>query len=271
MVKKLNLNILKKTILTIKFLFFALFIGNAQNYVLQKNISVDAKKIEVDKFGNIYSIEEYKITKYDSKGKLLFLFDDFGNGEISTLDVSNPLKPLVFYKDLKIVYVLDQKLSLVKWFNFIENNLEFVSTISTSKGSNYIVFDEIDNNLKKIDKSFNLLYESESFLNLFEVENKVFKITEENNSIYVLDKEGIKLFDSFLNYIKTIPLNNIKDFQVFENEIIYLDNNKLYSYNTTSLQYKEMSIPKSKDILEIKLIKNTLIVLIEGSLLLYSF
>lgn len=265
---KLNLNILKKTILVIKFLFFICFYSLAQDYTLNKTISINAKGVEVDRFGNIYTLEDYNITKFDSEGNVLFSIENIDL--ISNLDVSNPLKPVIFYKEINELQIFDQKFSLLNSISLLNKNFDYIDCISSSKGSNYLLFDKTDNKLKKVDKAFNVLYRSESFLNLFKLEKIIFKIIEQDNGIYILNKEGIDVFDSFLTYVKTIPIKDVANIQIFENEIIYLEDNNLLSYNVKTLQYKEMSIPKTDKILATQLVKNGLVVLSVDTLFLYS-
>lgn len=269
MEKKLNLNILKKTIIIINFLFVATAFCNAQNYNLHKTISEKTNDFELDKFGNIYTIsKDNSVTKYNSKGEKLYIFSEVIGYDL-TLDVSNPLKPIGFSKEWNNVYILDHKLSLLETIEFSNKELYYITNVATANGSNYLVYDKSENKLKKLDKALNVIHSSQSFLNLFNKENKIIRILEYENNVYILDKEGIKVFDSFLTFKKTISLLDLDDFQIFGDEIIYYKYNKLNSYNTKTLQHKEMQIPLKENIIQVKLIKYGLVVLTKDGLYLY--
>ena len=88
--------------IAIKFLVLSLIfnISNAQN-INEKPFKLFSKseKIEIDQYGFIYHINKDNLIKFNLKGVPLYNYSNKLLGNISQLDVSNPLRPLLFYKD----------------------------------------------------------------------------------------------------------------------------------------------------------------------------
>ena len=82
------------------------------NFLLIKNISIDAKDIQTDRLGNLYIISKTnQLYKYDSRGNLLGTLNYKYLGNINFIDASNPFELYVFYKELNEVLFLDNNLS----------------------------------------------------------------------------------------------------------------------------------------------------------------
>ncbi len=264
------MKIIKKNILLISFLLLAIFYSKGQNYSIIKTIDIEANNIEVDKFGSIYIVEDFKITKLNTQGDILYIYDQIENGHISNLDVSNPLKPIIFYKDDNVLVLLDKKLSIINSIDLHDKGFSMVEIIANANGDNYWLFSEIDYKLTKVDKAFNVVYQSESFLDLFNQYKKPLQIIEKENSVYILVKNEIKIFDTFGVLKQNLHFKDVSDFQVFNNKIIYKNNTKMESYNILSLQTQEMIIPKTNTSSKIKLINDKLVVLGNEQLIIYT-
>lgn len=244
---------------------------NAQDYNLIQKIQVEAQAVVVDKFEAIYIVETYKISKYSKKGELLFTYENLENGEISTFDVSNPLKPLVYYKDFNTLSILDNKLSELNSINLFEKNINQIELICSSNNMEFWIYDNIDNRLKKLDKQFNLVNQSESFFNLFDEFSFPKELKLSNNKLYLLDKNGISIFDLYGTLIKTISIKNLESFQTFDNSLVFVEEGKLTSYNEKTFQSKKMNLPYTKEEkLQVKLLKNKLITKTSKTIKIYS-
>jgi hypothetical protein len=64
----------------------------AQTQILDAN----ADYITLDPFGNIYAVRETQLTKFSPQGKLLFNYSNHTLGVISSIDVFNPMKIMLF-------------------------------------------------------------------------------------------------------------------------------------------------------------------------------
>ncbi|NOZ36132.1 MAG: hypothetical protein GXO80_12645, partial [Chlorobi bacterium] len=84
-------------------------------------IPVKADKIYIDDFDNLYVISGSSLIKFTSDGKQLFSFDSSYSEVISSIDVKNPMKILVFYNNQNKLLFLDNKLSLIGDEIYLEN------------------------------------------------------------------------------------------------------------------------------------------------------
>ena len=242
----------------------------AQEYTLIKTIPISAKNLSVDKFDNIYIIESYKISKFDKKGTLLFTYEDLNQGEISYLDVSNPLKPLVYYADFNVLNILDNKLSLISSLNLFDKNLNLVKAICSANTLEYWLYDEVENKLKQTDKNFNITNESETFYTLFNKIVPVLNLQVANNKLYVLDNDGIKVFDLYGGFKKQYPLSNLTYFQIFGDEIVYAEDKQLKSINEkTNLQKETTLFSLDSEILQVSIIKEEMIYMTENAIYIF--
>lgn len=123
----------------------------------------------LDKLDNLYIISSTgQVKKFGPKGDSVGVFNGIRNyGKLAAIDVSNPLKPLLFYKDFSGVVILDRFLANRLSLNLRQFNILQPSAIGLSYDNNIWVFDAFDNKLKKIDEAGNLLLQTDDFRQLF--------------------------------------------------------------------------------------------------------
>ena len=87
-----------KNILEILFLLLSPFLVLAQESVpWSREVVADA--LEIDRLGNIYLVKGNVVAKYDAEMNFLCAYDNYPAGSMSSLDVSNPFKVIVFYSE----------------------------------------------------------------------------------------------------------------------------------------------------------------------------
>ncbi|WP_347374097.1 hypothetical protein [Aequorivita sp. Q41] len=84
--------------------------------------------IGFDSYKNAYFIKDRVINKQGPDGN--FLYNDLQLGRITSVDIINPLKVVVFFQDTNTVVLLDNKLSEIQRINF--NNLAQFLNVSTA-------------------------------------------------------------------------------------------------------------------------------------------
>ena len=116
-------------------LFFTLIISSvkicsAQKINNQLVLKNKADDITVDRYGYIYEVVYDNLFKKNINGELQYSYSNKQLGKIGQLDVSNPLRPLVLYKDLGVISILDNTLSLQE--NNIDLNNFLISTFTNA-------------------------------------------------------------------------------------------------------------------------------------------
>ncbi len=129
-------------------LFFLLFffcqLSIGQSLSLESKVSLVADRfIGLDNYKNSYFIKNSVINKKGPDGN--FLFNDLQLGRITSVDIINPLKVVVFFQDTNTVVFLDNKLNEIERINF--NSLPQFLNISTASnaGSNSLWLFNVDN------------------------------------------------------------------------------------------------------------------------------
>lgn len=199
------------------------------------DILSDLDFFEIDKFENIYWVSGNKLFLKDLRNQRDYLYENDRLGTISSIDVGNPQKILVFYDDYDIALTLDNTLSERSQIDLKSYNITDINAIALSNDNNLWIYDPIGFQLKKIDERGNTLAQSLNMLSYYLDQIEPTKIIESQNIVYLLSAEGILLFDNLGQYIKILPFENIQDFQVRNEQIIYLTNRGAFNYSIKQL------------------------------------
>ncbi|MEY2918081.1 MAG: hypothetical protein RIS73_1795 [Bacteroidota bacterium] len=200
----------------------------------------------IDNLDNIYLITaSNQLKKINGNGDSVGVFNDVKRyGSVSSIDVTNPLKILLYYKNFATVVVLDRFLNIRNSINFRKKNIFSVQSIATSYDNNIWLFDEQDYKIKKIDDEGNLLQESTDFRMLFDTVPSPTQLTDKENFIYLYDTEkGFYIFDYYSSFKNRLPFLGWTNVAVSEKNMYGFGNNKLYSYELNSLTLKTYQLP----------------------------
>ena len=235
----------------VAFLFVLLFssstISYAQEYTFKelKSIPKTSRWIEVDKMKQLYLIENaHTLLKYNSEGELLYQFNENSLGELSYIDVSNPFRILVYYNDYATVLFLDRTLSEIQRHDLSDLDIPEVRALGTASDNNIWIFDNNTYTLKKVNSQNKVVAESSDLSLLLTEALDPNRLIESNSRVYLNSPNlGILVFDVFGNYIKTIEILNLDYFQVYEEQIFYVEDKKFKTYHLLSFFTKEIKMP----------------------------
>ena len=202
--------------------------------------------IDIDVLDNINLITETnRLKKIKENGDSVAVFNDVKRyGTPSLIDVSNPLKILVYYQNYSTVVILDRFLSFRNSINFRKKNIYRVRALATSYDNNIRLFDEQDSKLKKTDDEGNVLTESNDFRQIFDTVPSPAFITEADNNTYLYDpKRGFYIFDYYGSFKNNLPFLNWEHVAVAGNRLMGFSGDTLYSYELNSLNLKTYRLP----------------------------
>lgn len=216
----------------IYFIFIFIFLtcfGNAQNAIIEQ----DFEDVKIDHLGNVYLIYNNIISKYDNTGQFLFSYNHTNNGIIHSIDVTDPMKILIYDQDYNQISFLNNRLSLISDPISLDNlgiTLSELACKSAKEG--YWVFDASQRDLIYFNNLNQEIHSSIKIDQLIENEESPIFLTEENNFVFLhFLEQGILVFDTFGAFIKKILIQNIRSFQVKENEILYTKKDSLFFYD----------------------------------------
>ncbi len=215
---------------------------------LIRTIPVAAADLAVDNLNNIYLLTiTGQIRKYNANGDSVAVYNEIRKfGQLHTMDVTNPLNILLFYKDFSTLVMLDRFLSQRSTIDLRKLNILEVSAVGLSNDNNIWLFDAINNKLKKIDDKGRVLQETPDMRSLFPGAVLPEQIIDQNGRVYLYDpKSGIFVFDQYGSFHSRIPLTHLKNMAIIGNTIAGIDSAGLHTYNMGNLMEKKYQFPSS--------------------------
>lgn len=198
-------------------------------------------QIEVDVLDNIYLLtNSYQLKKINASGDSVAVFNDVKRfGKPSYIDVSNPFKILVYYKNFSTAVILDRLLAQRNTINFRKQDIFIVKAITPSYDNNIWLFDEQDFKLKKIDDDGKILLESNDMRMLVDSVPSPAQIIDSDNFVYLYDpQKGFYVFDYYGALKNNLPFKNWTSVSVSKKMLYGVYDKSLYSYDTKILQLK---------------------------------
>ncbi|WKL47171.1 hypothetical protein Q1W71_19680 [Flavobacterium pectinovorum] len=236
-------------------ILFLLFIGCtvsvfSQNQKLNatsiSHFKLDADEfIGYDSFGFSYQIKNNVFSKV--KGNEIFEYKSVSLGNITKVDILNPLKIVLFYEDFNTVVLLDNQLNKMTEINFSQNNIPIVvPAIGMSTQNQLWVFNTLNQQIGLFD------YLKNEYKTVSTPLTETIKYYQTDfNTFYWIDKKN-NWFSCDI-FGKTTALGKIPDFDDFE-----IINNHQYIFSKANLLYfKDISDTNSNTVSEIEVLEKT--------------
>jgi hypothetical protein len=254
-------------------LVFVICCAATGDYLLVNSIPFsNISYLTTDKLGNTYVIVGNQLLQFDLNGKPLANFSKNNLGTIRSIDASNPMKIVLFYPDFAQLIVLNSKLAEQATINLraLEINQPIVACASENGG--YWIYDNDDDQLKKLDLNLQILYQSGNLTQVLGYKVQPRFLAEASGYVYMSDPEnGILVFDLFGTYYKLLPFKGLRSFQVIDQNILFVKENKLFRYDSKTAAEQEVLLPVHDSILNARIEAQQLYLLTSDSLSFYSF
>lgn len=224
-----------------------------------------------DNLSNVYLIHNDQIRKYNSKLELMKEFSNKNFGSISSADVTNPLRIVLFYRDFGRVIFLDNTLSQNGEPLAMEKlGFPLASLVGSSHDNGFWVYDQPTFEMVRFDQNLSITSRSGNLSQILGIELQPDFILEKDNRLFLNNPQtGVMVFDVFGTYIKTIPLKGLHTFQVADESIIYFQNGELQAWNLITNETTLYEEPKRGDARNIRLEKESIVVQDSASVDLY--
>ncbi|MFP4025005.1 MAG: hypothetical protein ACLFVR_10825 [Thiohalospira sp.] len=215
-----------------------------------KKWDINADFFYTDHLLNIYAINQNEIFKANLKKTEEKKFSKSQAYNIYSIDVSDPFKVLVFYKDFNQILFLDKSLAEIKSPIQLDNYFFYdVVAVCNSASGGFWIFDAGKQQLVYFNNELSVRKKSASLGPLigdFLDGTKIFML-EKNDYIYLGIKNiGVLMFDNYGSYIKTFPLKIETGFQVLDQNIVYYKSGELFFYDLQKLEQKSIQLPVKK-------------------------
>lgn len=264
---------MKKVISSLFFLLMVLVSLNAQKPPkLTEFFNFKGNMIEADQVGNLYIINKDEIIQTNQKGLELNRYSNKQLGEISYLDITSPLKPLVFYQSLSQVVYLDNRLyPRTEQISLEQLGYPQATLVCASYMNGLWIFDKVELSITRIDRTGK---ETTKVTNLNQVLGKEINpnfIVEKYNKLYLNDpNHGIFVFDVYGNFAKKIPLAGLPKFKIDNNLIYFPSGKELVLYDQIGFTETRLPLPVEK-VTDVYLSGNNLWILTSSGLFHYLY
>lgn len=267
---------MKNITATISFLFCITVCFSQQNiYKEVRTIRGDIIDFTIDNLENIYIINSSnQLKKLNLTGDSMGVFNDVRQyGKIYSVDVTNPLKILLFYKDFASIVVLDRFLNVRTTINLRKSNIMQAKGICQSYDNGIWAYDEQDARLKRIRDDGSLIDQSADFRLLLETAPSPTGIIDQDRLVYIYDPEkGLFTFDYFCTLKNKVALLGWQDFQVVDGKAFGRKKTAIQQYEPGSLSLKEQDLPDIlSGVTKIKISSKNLYCLKDGTINVYAF
>lgn len=219
-------------------LFLTSILGFSQFEVkLLKNVPLNTSNFA----GCDYNFNYYHFTNtilYKTNEKTTLNYSNYLYGNINSVDISNPLKIVVFYRDFNTVVLLDSQLNETDVIQIPYD----VSFVSKGTANHVWLFTTNTQIIENYNFKTNTVLSSSQTLKDTKVKNM--KSTE--NFVYLHTTKGIYTYDYLGNFINEYKQEEIEDFQ-FNNRILYtLSKDTIYQVKEKRTPYFTTQISKIK-------------------------
>lgn len=243
------------------FSFLIFQIGFGQTVVLKttKTYVMDSF-VGIDNFKNIYFLKDRVLHKQGEKGN--FIYNALQLGRITSVDIINPLKLIIFFQDTNTVVLLDNNLNEIERIDF--NNLrQFLNVSSaTNAGNNSLWIFNMDTQQLE-------LYDYRAKMQTVVSQpypGKLVSQASNFNYCFTLSDDNLRAFNIYGSLLNEMPMEGYEKIVQQNENLVALKDNTLYfipdfaksngeaSGETTKLELPEMTIKDlqlSKDFLYI--------------------
>jgi hypothetical protein len=202
----------------------------------------------VDHLDNLYVITaQDQLKKYNVNGDSVAVYNGVRRfGKLNAVDVSNPMKLLLFYKDFTSVVILDRLLAVRGTIDLRQNNILQASAIGASYDNKIWIFDSYENKLKKLDEQGSLLQETSDFRVLFEQLIMPQQILDSDGLVYLYDPaKGLFVFDYYGAFKRKLPVTNWSNIVISGKDVLGVHNKGISSFSTATFLERSYLFPRS--------------------------
>ena len=247
---------------------FLLSFSQAQqdsSFLLERTLKGNFTELQVDNLDNIYLLSSSgQLKKFTKNGDSVAVFNDVRRyGRIHSIDISNPLKVLLYFKDFGTVVILDRFLSRRDVLDLRKLNLLQVKAIAQAYDNGFWVFDEQEARIKHLNDGGQIIDQFTDFRLLFDPMPSPRVLVDQNKLLYAYDSnQGIYLFDYYGSFKKRIPYTGWKEFTVINGMVLGRSDDTLYRYDPVKMDLKQFPLhPQMKTALRIRITPERLYIL----------
>lgn len=196
--------------------------------------------IGFDNFNYSYTVKNNTLTK--SNGKTEYVYNNMQLGNVHTVDITNALKVVVFYKDQNSVVILDNTLSEIKLINFNQaTQFRKITSATIAYENNIWIYNELNQELEL----YNYI-DNKTILKTLPLNEIVITVKSNFNYSWVVTEDKLLCYNVYGSEVNQIDVENIEQISLYKNNLIFKKEQKLFYLNNknemTPLTLPELNI-----------------------------
>ena len=200
----------------------------------------------VDNLGNIFLLDRTsQLKKLSPEGDSIAVYSNapkFGN--LYSIDASNPMKVLLYYRDFGTIVVLDRLLNVRSTIDLRKLNIFQARAICQSYDNAAWVYDEVEAKLKRVADDGSILDQTGDFRGQLEEAPSPSVMVDNDRLVYLYDSaKGVLAFDYYGTLKNKIAFLGWQDFQVVGKYIVGRKGVVLERYQLSTLLLQERALP----------------------------
>lgn len=220
-----------------------------------KSVNIDGDRHFSDPMGNVYIIKNNHLVKFVQDYTQAAEYTNLFLGNIHSIDVSDPLRILMYYKDHNQVVWVDNYLSEIRSPIWLDNlGVDQAQLVCSSNQGGFWIFNGLNNQLQYFDVNLEFVHESITLNSLTGPDIQPTYMLEKSRNVYLnVPGFGILVFDRFGNYSKTIPLEIPDEFQVTDQNLYYFKAGELYSFDLQTNSPGKLQLPEKDGFIKVEM------------------
>ncbi|NNC70799.1 MAG: hypothetical protein HKN90_08275 [Flavobacteriaceae bacterium] len=221
-----------------RFILFLFLFSSIHSVLSQEEDSlqlIDSIPLVADVFVGLDNFEDYYYIKdntlYKKTLKNRYSYTNTQLGPIASVDVTNPLKILVFYRDFNTIMILDNRLNeLTDRINLSEASYGKNATFASISSNNNLWLYSLDDNILTLwnYEKKEVIFESQP-LQFYQVGFEGWSQISNYEKCWLASNNGILEFNQYGSFIKATVIGDIKAIQSDNNHVIIVSGAKIYS------------------------------------------
>jgi hypothetical protein len=215
-------------------------------FPLEKRYEGGIVDFTVDNLGNIYLVYKTdQLKKINANGDSVGVFSAVRRyGQLYSMDVTNPLKILLYYKDFGTVVTLDRFLNVRYTIDLRRLNIFQAKAVGLAYDGNVWVFDEQEGRLKRISEEGRLVDQTNDLRFFFDSLPSPHQLIDQERLVYLYDStKGIYTFDYYGALKNRVRLLHWRDLVVLGKSVFGCNNTHLLKYDAGTLNLQEIPLP----------------------------
>ncbi|PZD78631.1 hypothetical protein [Mesonia sp. K7] len=218
-------------------LLFVSQLGLAQLTVKKVNSIAFAKEklVGIDKFDNLYYQQKNALFKLEPTKKEYTFFDP-QLGELTSVDLINPLQITLFYQDMNTVVILDNRLNEIKRINFSQiEDFKIISFAGTAKNNSLWLYNKNLEQLELFDtKNLKTIARTQPF------DSEIYDLTSNLNFVWIAHQKALELYNIYGNMVKSWQPKKVENLMISDNFLLAKTGNSIEISSTETENWKNV-------------------------------